>query len=136
MNINFQNVHLSKNFYIHDSIFLGYHYDYDKRTIQLTLLNELNNIVQRIVLNNVILSQIQSCSFWGDGNAIYYLRCYAEHPFFDQLNHIKTDNIRNIDGSRLDMGITYIVFELQVNSGDSMCVVCESVDYEEETVHR
>ena len=131
MNINYHNIQLSKNLYMHDSIFFGYCYDYDKRTIHLTLLNELKNVIQKIVLNNVIISQLQGCSFWGGGNAIYYVCCYAEHPLFDQLNQIKAENIRNIEGSYLDMGINYIVFELQVNSGDSMCVICESVDYDE-----
>lgn len=114
---------------MHDSMFSGYQYDYDKREIHLLLTNELNGIVQQIVLNNVILSQLQSCSFWHGGNAVYDICCYSEHPIFDQLNQIEVENIKNIGGSYLDMGINYIVFELQVNSGDSMCVICESVDY-------
>ena len=131
MKINYHNIQQSRNLYMHDSIFSGYSYDYDKRTIHLTLLNELNNVIQKIVLNNVILSQLQSCSFWGGGNAIYYVCCYAEHALFDQLNQIKVANVHNIGGSYLDMEVNYIVFELQVNSGDSMCVICESVDYDE-----
>ena len=54
MNINYQNVHLSKDFYIHDSVFSGYHCDYDERKIQLSLLNEIEGVSQQFVLNNVI----------------------------------------------------------------------------------
>lgn len=130
MNINYQNVHLSKDFYIHDSVFSGYHCDYAERKIKLSLLNKIAGVSQQFVLNNVILSQFQNCSFWGGGNAIYYICCYTEHPFFEELNQIKAENIRNVEGSCLDMGVKYIVFELLLNSGCSMYAVCESVDYE------
>lgn len=131
MNINYQNVHLSKSFYMHDSVFSGYNYDYEKQEIRLSLLNKNESVMQHFVLTNVVLSQFQDCAFWGGGNAVYYICCYAEHPFFEQLHQIKAENIRNVEGSRLDEGTRYIVFELQVNSGYIMHAICESVYYEE-----
>lgn len=130
MNINYHNVHFSKDFYMHDSVFSGYSYDYEKQEIHLSLLNEIERVKQHFVLTNVILSQFQDCAFWGGGNAVYHICCYAEHPFFEQLHQIKAENIRNVEGSRLDEKTRYIVFELQVNSGYTLHAICESVLYE------
>lgn len=131
MNINYQNIQLFEKLYAHDCIVSGYCYDYEKRTIQLVLTSPLTGVNKKFVLNNVILSQFQSCSFWHGGNAVYYVGCHTEHPFWGQLEQVKKENAQNIEGSYLDMGIDYIVFELLINSGDSMYVICESVDYEE-----
>ena len=115
---------------MHDSMFSGYYCDYDKRKIQISLWNGIEGVSQQFVLNNVILSQFQNCAFWGGGNTIYYICCYTEHPFFDQLTRIKAENMKNVDGSYLDMGTEFIVLELLLNSGGSLHAVCESVDYE------
>ena len=116
---------------MHDSSFTGYVYNYSERTINMSLVNTFRGIAQSIALNNIILFQLQSCSFWGGGNAIYDTNCYTEHQFLNQLRKAKEENLENFEGSRLDMGIEYIVFELTLNSGDVMHVVCESIDYEE-----
>lgn len=131
MNINHQNIQHFNSCYIHDSSFSGYSYDYDERRISISLLNAFRGVEQGIKLNNVIFIQFQSCSFWGGGNAVYTAKCHTEHRVLNQLEEIKSENTRHFEGSRLDTVKRYIVFELLLNSGDTMHVVCESIDYEE-----
>lgn len=129
MIIDSTNVHLSEQLYEHDCMFSGFSYDYDDRTIQFKMIRPLDNIVQYFQLNNVVLFNVQSCSFWHGGNAVYDACCYSEHPFFQQLDILRNENVNNLSGSYLDTEIKYIVFSLEINSGDTFLAICESVEY-------
>lgn len=129
MIVDWTNVHLSREFYVHDCVFSGFKYDYDNRAVMFEMINQFDGIVLSFQLNNVIMFNMQSCSFWHGGNAVYHIRCYSEHPFFQQLDVVRNENISNLSGSYLDLGINYIVFSLQVNSGDIYLAICESVEY-------
>ena len=130
MLIDFHNTHLSKIFYEHDCTFSGFTYDYENRTVQFCMNNCFNRIEQSFKLNNVVLFKLQSCSFWHGGNAVYDICCYQEHLFLRELEAIREENRDNIPGSFLDSETEFIVFELQINSGDILLAICESVEYD------
>jgi len=129
MIIDWTNTHLSKEIYTHDSIFSGFHYDYDNRTVLFRLVRWQEGITQCFRLNNVILFNMQSCDFWHGGDRIYDTCCYSEHPFFQQLATVQRENANNFSGSYLDTDTKYIVFALQIVSGDEFLAICENVEY-------
>jgi hypothetical protein len=133
MVVDFSNIHLSKAFYEHDCMFSGFVYNYDKRTVEFEMVNPSKDIVQLFRLEQVILFQMQGCSFWHGGNSVYHICCYSKHPFLQQLEKIKQENINLIDGSFLDGDQQHIVFELQINSGDVFLAVCKNVSYSKQT---
>lgn len=129
MIIDYNNIQSSEDIYEHDFKFSGLEYNYEKRTVRFKLIHTVSNAVQLFLLNNVVLFDMQSCSFWHGGNSVYYIQCHREHPFFQHLDKIQEENLNNISGSYLDTQKKYIVFELQINSGDQFLAICESVDY-------
>ena len=118
--------------YLHDAIFKGFNYDYDKREIVFSCKHYYANKIYNFKFYNVIYSKLQSCYFWGGGNNVYDIYCTETPNEFVQLIHdIQSNEPQNFEYSYLDRGITYIAVEIMINSGDALLIMCESVEVSE-----
>lgn len=115
--------------YLHDAIFEGFNYDYDKREICFTCKHYDTNKIYNFKFHNVIYSKLQSCSFWNGGNSVYDIYSTEMPDEFTQLiQDIQNNAAINFEVSYLNRGITYIAIETTINSGDTLLIVCENVE--------
>ena len=129
MKINYINKNEIDNLYLHDSIFYGYQYNYDERIITFSCENKLLNKKFNFTFNNVIFCSMQSCLFWGGGDSIFDI-CIKENEIEkEQLIKIQNSNKAYHDFSRLSKKGTFFTVELQINSGDTLTIICEDLDY-------
>ncbi len=134
MKFDFKNKDKIENLYIHDSIFNGFYYDYEKRQIKFSCKNYFLQKMFYFVFNNVILCNIQSCSFWHGGNNILEIYLKSDNLQMEQLMKTQNSNQELYSGSYLDKGIIYFSVEMQMNSGDTILIICEAIDVLEENL--
>ena len=127
LEIVYETRNLLNSIRIHDSEFVGYSYDYDKRMIFFACRNLLENKVMNFSFHNVILHHLQSCSFWHGGNAILWVNNCDWDNYRDEL----MEQAVKYKNSYLDQGIQYLAVEFIINSGDSVLIVCERMVYTE-----
>ena len=132
MRFNYQNQEKVNDLYIHDSDFEGFCYDYDKRQIKLSCKNLFLEKIFHFTFDNVIYSGLQSCTFWHGGNSIYDIYLEDNLPEMDRLMEIQNANSEMYAGSRLDDGTNYIPVKFEINSGDTLLIICEAMECEEE----
>ena len=111
--------------YIHDSIFVGFSYDYDKRVIYLNCDNYYNLKKQfKFEFHNVIWCGMQSCLFWGGGNSIMDIHLEEPCAKMEELYRI-SDEMR--PPSYMDRSISYLPVGFLLNSGDTLLIICEAM---------
>lgn len=132
MVINYANKHQIDKIYLHDSVFKGFHYNYYDRQILLTCTNSYLNKIFDFKFNDVIYFKMQSCLFWTYGYNIYdiYITEFPEE-FIKQINEIKNTKPDFYENSQVGTGTEYIAIEIMINSGDTLLIICESVDFTE-----
>ena len=59
-----ENKSIIDELYIHDSIFTGFNYDYINRKVYFVCENPYLNMKFDFKFHNVLLLNMQSCSFW------------------------------------------------------------------------
>lgn len=129
MKINYINKNEIDNLYLHDSIFYGYQYNYDERIITFSCENKLLNKKFNFTFNNVIFCSMQGCLFWGGGDSIYDIYIKENEIEKEQLIKIQNSNKAYHDFSRLSKKGPFFTVELQINSGDTLTIICEDLDY-------
>ena len=129
MRVNYINKNEVNNIYIHDSIFYGYQCDYNNRTISFFCENKPSGKKTYFKFNNVIFCSMQSCLFWGGGNNIIDLYVKENEIEKEQLIEIQKCNKVYHDFSRLLKEGAFFTVELQINSGDTLTIICEDLDY-------
>lgn len=127
MLINWKNKNTLDMLYVHDSIFSGYVYDYSERTIRLECHNTFLNRLFRFTFHNVVYQNLQSCAFWGAGNSILYITEIDYPEGFVTLMQLQKEKQSLYFDSFLDKGLHFLSVEIQVNSGDILQIVCESI---------
>lgn len=138
MRINDNNKDIVNQIHIHDSIFDGYTYRYNRREISLVCKQiNFNNQTDRCRVhyfnfNNVVSCHMQSCFFWGGGSNILNIYYKDNDPQLMQLIERQETNKELYSGSYLDRGIKYLIIALEINSGDVLTIICENIDYEVE----
>ncbi len=126
MHITSLNKNQFESFHYHDAWFQGFNYDYANRTITFSMEDSWVYSHFDLVFNNVIYFEAQSCTFWGGSEDLYDAYVRDELPELDKLYELNDKN--GFGGSRLDDNIDYIGIELIVKSGDTLLIICESVD--------
>lgn len=136
MEISYYNRHfLDDELYIHDSIFTGFSYDYDKKHILLKCQNLYLNKVFNFAFNNVIVTNMQTCGFWGIGaNAIYAIDVLDKFHQLDELMELKKTKPDWFNNSALDTDKLLIIVQIIINSGDTITIVCSTVDFNEKVL--
>ncbi len=126
---NYNNKEEFDKIYLHDSIFEGFNYNYDDREISFLCKHYYVNKIYNFRFHNVIYSKLQSCFFWGGGNCVYDIYCTETPDEFKKLIHdVQTNKHIYFEHSYLDRGINYVTIEIMINSGDSLIIICESVE--------
>ena len=74
---------------------------------------------------------MQSCCFWGSGNAIYDLWIDENPDYFSHLLVIQEQNEGENGLSALDKGIQFLSVVIQLNSGDELRITCKSIELSE-----
>ena len=120
--------------YIHDSEFTGFEYDYDKREIRLFCDNYYQNERNRLFFRNVIFCEMQSCEFWGMGNAINGIWVEENTEQIKSLMEKFEESKQPDDICRLVDGTKYLEIGMLLNSGDTMLIICESLYWEQEAL--
>lgn len=129
MRITYENRNIIEQMQIHDSEFNGFAYDYEHRQITMSCNNIFLKRSYILVFENVVLMHLQSCSFWHGGNSIMWINVIEDNEHLCDLYHIQNSNPELYCGSQLDKGINYITMELTINSGDTLLISCESLNY-------
>ncbi len=127
-----ENKSIIDSLYIHDSVFTGFDYDYTNRKIHFKCENSYYKRFD-FKFHNVILCDMQSCSFWHGGNAILDMFIEDTTPQMDELLKIQKEHQELYEDSYLDRGILYLQIKFQMNSGDVLLVICEYLEFDEET---
>ncbi len=118
--------------HLHDAIFEGFNYNYDKREICFICKHYYKNKIYNFKFHNVIYSKLQSCSFWNGGNSVYDIyNTETPYEFTKLIQDIKNNAAINFEVSYLNRGITYIAIEVMINSGDALLIVCENAEVSE-----
>ena len=131
MNINFANKNEINNIYVHDSIYEGFTYTYNQRTIEMNCKNFYLHKEFHFQFNNVIFCEMQSCSFWRGGNYILNISLEENSQQLNDLLKLQSQHKDLYKGSYLDREINYLSIRVEINSGDTMLIICENVDFVE-----
>ena len=81
------------------------------------------------LFENVIYCRMQSCSFWHGGNSIMGISLDEQPIQMAELISIQNEHKDLYKNSFLDRGITYIALRIEINSGDTLLIICECIDY-------
>ena len=126
MNICYKNRNMLETVDIHDYSFDGFTFDYLKKMVCIECQKLPNKQKIKICFNNVILCNWQGCNFWHGGDNVMWISVEENSPQLSGLYDIQKVNGYKI--TALDQGIKYIEIELRLNSGDSLFVICQSID--------
>ena len=128
MIIDYSNRNLLHSFCFSDSIFEGFIYNYGKDILSFSCINPYEHRQFHISFYQVTLLNMQSCNFWGAGNAIYDISYTDDSSMLTQLQILRSENHRNIDKSKLDIESDYLSISVSLNSGDELLIVCKYID--------
>ena len=126
---NYYNKQEIDNIIVHDSEFYGFSYDYMDKKLQFSCDNYwILKKKQTFIFHNVILCNLQGCSFWHGGNCILGLSLLDNAPEMSRLKEMSLE----FEETLFDDKTEYITLELQLNSGDTLLIIFESLEYYEE----
>ena len=131
MRINIENMDILRKVYLHDALFAGFTYDYKVRQIRMVCVNHFTRKLHELVFNNVVSSDLQSCCFYGDDNTIIGHSVQKTSPTLDKLYAKKEESTWVYNQSYLGKGAEFIAVEFELISGDTLEIICESVDHTE-----
>lgn len=129
-----ENKSIIDELYIHDSIFTGFNYDYINRKVYFVCENPYLNKKFDFKFYNVLLLDMQSCSFWHGGNRILDIFIEESTPQMNELFEIQKQYKELYEGSYLDRKILYLQVKFQINSGDVLLIICEYIEFEEQNI--
>lgn len=129
-----ENKSVIDDLYIHDSIFTGFDYDYINRKICFICENPYLNRKFYFEFYNVLLFDMQSCSFWHGGNRILDIFIEKATPQMNELLEIQKQHQELYEGSYLDRKILYLQIKFQINSGDVLLIICEYIEFKEQNI--
>lgn len=127
MHITSENKNQFDIYHYHDAWFKGFNYDYCNRKISFSMEDSWEYDHFDFVFNNVIYFEAQSCTFWGGSEDLYDAYIRDELPELERIKAFGSEH----ESWSLDMfnnGTHYIGVELIVKSGDTILIICESVD--------
>lgn len=134
MIINYSNRQELDKISLHDSLFEGFCYNYEKRQVTFTCKNYHIKKVYTFEFCNVILCNMQSCCFWGKGYNLYDMWLNEKPNELKNLMETQNSKPDLHMHSYLNKGIKYISIEIMVNSGDKLIVICETINFLEKII--
>lgn len=116
---------------IHDSIFRGFNYDDENKTLLLKMNNYCVNKVFTILFYNVLILNCEMCQFWGKSPNVLEWRVSKEETFIKKIIQKQNSNKELSKYSLVDQRKNYIETIITLTSGDTINIVCEYIEFEE-----
>ena len=129
MRFSYENRNELNNISLIDTAFKGFQYSYEKREVSFSCTDQVLRIHHEFVFQNVVYFEMQSASFWNGGYNIYYCGLIESPPQLEHLYSIQQAHPNLYDHSALAEGTSFVSMELQLNSGDTMLIIFEAVEY-------
>ena len=122
---------------LHDGTIETFSYDYDEGIIFLQVNQLVDNRVYHLytlTFYGVLYCEIQNCKFFGQGDFIYWAGLKNEPlklherivSYYDGLKNNGSD----VKHDRLE--IDTIFYSIQMNSGDTISIICENLEITEQ----
>ena len=128
MRIDYKNKEMiERKIYVHDSVFMGFNYDYNNQKILLKLTDNYEMKNHEFSFHNVYFTEIQSCDSWGKSPHVFELTLLSENNIiFTKLNErVRSEHYPS---SRLEGLERLVVIEFLLTSGDTLIIACEYID--------
>lgn len=122
---------LIDDIYVHDSFFAGFCYNYEEKKISFSCKNNFLKKCFSFDFQNVIFLNVQSCGFWGGGNCVLWIELLENSKYMQELV-ARANKTNSFEFSALDTKTRFLEIEIQINSGDAIFIICESLDFLEE----
>ena len=140
MKIDYTNKQQFDDIYLHDAVFEGFSYVYEKREIRFDCTHDWLKKRNAFRFSNVIFFEMQGCRFWGPCANIYHGWVEENAEPFQRLLEMQREDEEKApkDGDRsyslLADGTEYFAVCIQMLSGDKLLIICESIDWEESAI--
>lgn len=143
MRIDYKNKNLinSKETHLHDAEFLGFSYDFENNFIRFEMVEYDFKKKFKLTFHNVFGFKMSSCDFWGKCLRVDCWYADDENGLIHELNRLKEEKRgKLVDGSlgpafsRMDEVESILQVTISIISGDLLTIVCEYIDFEEETL--
>lgn len=133
MRIDYKNMSIinSNTFHLHDAVFIGFYYNYEKCSIAFEAIEYHNRKKFTFLFSNVFGFMMQSCDFWGKSSRIssWYVPDINERKLIQTiLTERKSEDIQN---SRIINGRKIVESTLELCSGDTLIIACEYIEFDE-----
>ena len=134
MKINYRTVEKLNEIYLHDAVFEGFNYDYEKKQVIIEMAawgteTERYDRRYRFTFFNTLGIEVLAGDFWGPTPHVYDWETVsgAEGDFVKKIiNEDKFDNLKY----RIE-NIEYILnTTIEISSGDKVKIVCETIEVE------
>lgn len=129
MIINLKNKEEIDNYYVHDSIIEEYKYNYEKKEIQINMLNYYQKIKHTFIFKEVYYCEIINIDSWGKGSDILDWELIENDSKINDLNKIyeKYNEKNCFDGLQVSSKFT-------LSSGDSIKIIFREVEVLNESI--
>lgn len=126
---NFDNQDQINKVDIHDFKFYGFEYNYDSNQIHMKCVQEYLKNELNIIFNDVLLFDMQSCNFWPGGPDITCMYTFDLTDKYDKWKkYAEQQNYPYYEGSKLYNGTQYVAAGIEINTGDTLEIVCKSIE--------
>ena len=122
MRIDYKNKKIiDEEIYIHDSIFYGFLYDNDEKTLLLKLKNYCLHKTFKLKFVNVLALNCEMCQFWSYTNGILNWETVDEEQLKNKILEEEKEKFLEFKN--------YIETKFILETGDIISIVCEYVEF-------
>ena len=122
----------SKDIYVHDAVFTGFNYDYEKNIIEFEAIEYYYKKHFKFKFCNVLGFEMLSCDFWGRSLRIldWQSANFTKSEIVPKFLKLNNDDKNIYNCSRLKDN-KYFETLFTFISGDTLTIVCEYIEFEE-----
>lgn len=135
MKIDYKNKNvINDEIYIHDSIFEGFSYKEEEKKIVIELENYCLKKSFKLQFCNALIFNCEMCEFWGKSPNILDWEVSKDEPLIQKMKKKQKDNNELYWTSLVDLEKSYVESRITLTSGDTIEIVCEYIEFEEENL--
>ena len=133
MKIEYTNRNLIDNeLNIHDAIFKGFIYDDMEKILLLELENYYLNKKYKLQFYNVLILNCEMCQFWGKSPNILDWEVCDKNSLIQNMIKKQNENKESYKCSLVDIKKSYLETIITLSSGDTITIVCEYIQFQED----
>lgn len=137
MKIDYTNKNVIKDeINIHDSIFEGFLYKENERMLLLKLNNYCLNRIFTLQFCNILILNCEMCQFWGESPNVLDWEVSENEHLIKEIMKKQNNNKKLYKYSLVDEEMFYIETIITLTSGDTINIVCEYVEFQEEILDK